>query len=116
LPTTRHCCNFDVWALAQSRGDGHRSLVTPYFVWARCFTKLCVCHTTPTQKLFCLHVFRHAGPPQRVDCLALKWETALSVFPKDTATRYRIWSRTEVSKTFRLPAHAAATGDTQKGY
>jgi len=29
LPTTRHRCNFDVWALAQSRGDGHRSLVTP---------------------------------------------------------------------------------------
>jgi len=26
LPTTRH---LDVWALAQSRGDGHRSLVTP---------------------------------------------------------------------------------------
>jgi len=23
----------------------------------------CVCHTTPTQKLFCLHVFRQAGPP-----------------------------------------------------
>jgi len=29
LPTTRHCCNLGVWALAQSRGDGHRSLVTP---------------------------------------------------------------------------------------
>jgi len=28
LPTTRHCCNLDVWALAQNRGDGHRSLVT----------------------------------------------------------------------------------------
>jgi len=27
--TTRHRCNLDVWALAQSRGDGHRSLVTP---------------------------------------------------------------------------------------
>jgi len=24
---------------------------------------LCVCHTTPAQKLFCLHVFRQAGPP-----------------------------------------------------
>jgi len=35
-------------------------------------------HTTPTQKLFCLHVFRQAGP-QRVDCLAPRWETALSV-------------------------------------
>jgi len=66
---------------------------------------LCVCHTTPTQKLFC-------GPPQRVDCLAPKWETALSVFPKNTATRYRIGS----FATFRLLArrfyqlsHAAAT-------
>jgi len=30
LPTTRHCCNLDVWALmAQSRRDGHCSLVTP---------------------------------------------------------------------------------------
>jgi len=28
LQTTRHRCNLDVWALAQSRGDGHRSLVT----------------------------------------------------------------------------------------
>jgi len=26
LPTTRHRCNLDVW---QSRGDGHRLLVTP---------------------------------------------------------------------------------------
>jgi len=29
LPTTRHPCNLDAWALAQSRGDGHRSLGTP---------------------------------------------------------------------------------------
>jgi len=29
LLTIRHCCNLDVWAQAQSRGDGHRSLVTP---------------------------------------------------------------------------------------
>jgi len=29
LPTTRHRCNLDVLALAQSRGDGHRSLVAP---------------------------------------------------------------------------------------
>jgi len=27
LPTTRHHCNLDVWALCH--GDGHRSLVTP---------------------------------------------------------------------------------------
>jgi len=51
---------------------------------------LYVCHTTPTQKLFCFHVFCQAEPPHRVDCLAPRWETALSVFPKDTATRYRI--------------------------
>jgi len=43
---------------------------------------LCVCHTTPTEKLLCLHVFRQAGPSQRVDCLAPKWETKLSVFPR----------------------------------
>jgi len=29
LPTTRHRCNLDVWALARNRVDGHRSLVTP---------------------------------------------------------------------------------------
>jgi len=29
LPTTRRSCNLKVWALAQSRGDGHHSLVTP---------------------------------------------------------------------------------------
>jgi len=29
LPTTRHRCNLEVWALAQSRENGHRSLVTP---------------------------------------------------------------------------------------
>jgi len=28
LPMTRHRCNLKVWALAQSLGDGHRSLVT----------------------------------------------------------------------------------------
>jgi len=32
LPTTRHCCNLDVWALAQSRGNAHCSLVTPEMV------------------------------------------------------------------------------------
>jgi len=44
---------------------------------------LCVCHTTPTQKLFCLHVFRQAGPQRRVDFMAPRWEIALNVFPKD---------------------------------
>jgi len=29
LPTIRHRCNLDVWALPQSRGDGDHSLVTP---------------------------------------------------------------------------------------
>jgi len=44
-------------------------------------------HTTSTQKLFCLHVFRQAGPTQRADCLTSRWEIALGVFPKDTASR-----------------------------
>jgi len=47
-----------------------------------------------------LHVFRQAGPPQWEDCLAPRWETALRVFPKDTAMRYRIRSRTNVSQPF----------------
>jgi len=29
LPTTRHRCNLEVWALAQSRRDWYRSLVIP---------------------------------------------------------------------------------------
>jgi len=29
-----------------------------------------------------LHVFRQPGPPQRVDCLAPRWETVLSDFLK----------------------------------
>jgi len=51
-----------------------------FFVQARRCIMLCVCHTTPTQKLHRLHVFCQAGPPERVDCLAPKWETALSIF------------------------------------
>jgi len=47
-----------------------------------------------------LHVFRQAKQPQRVDCLAPRWEIALSVFPKNTMTRYRIGSRTKVSQPF----------------
>jgi len=30
------------------------------------YDMLCVCHTSPTQKLFCLHIIRQAGPPQQV--------------------------------------------------
>jgi len=44
--------------------------------------------------------FRQAGTPQGVDWLAERWEIALSVFPKDTATRYRIGSRIKVSQPF----------------
>jgi len=58
---------------------------------------LCVCHTTLTQKLFSLHVFRQDGPQQRIDCLALRWEITLSIFTKDTTTRYHIESRNKVS-------------------
>jgi len=36
LPTTRQRCNLEVWAVAQSRGDGHRSLVTPERVLSEC--------------------------------------------------------------------------------
>jgi len=46
-----------------------------------------VCHTTSPQKLFYLHVFHQAGPPQRVDCLTPRWKIALNVLLKDRATR-----------------------------
>jgi len=51
----------------------------------------CVCHTATTlQKLFCLHVFRQVGPPQRVKLLGPKLGNSISVLPMDTATRYSI--------------------------
>jgi len=45
----------------------HKTVVSKYriftntlvFLWIRCM--LCVCHTTPTQKLLCLHVFLSSG-------------------------------------------------------
>jgi len=74
--------------------------IESFFVRARCCTMLCISHTTPTQKLLCLHVFQKVAPPQRVDCLAPTWETALSVFPKDTATCCRIGSQTKVLQPF----------------
>jgi len=80
------------------------TIMSYYFVRTRCYTILCVCHTTPTQKLFCLHDFRQAGPPQQIDCLASKIRKPLSVFPKDTATRYRIGSKNQGFATFRLLA------------
>jgi len=46
----------------------------------------------PTNKLFCLHVFRQDGPPQRADYLASRWEIPLNVFAMDTATCLRIGS------------------------
>jgi len=49
---TRHRCNLDLWASAQSRGDGYRSLVTPERVLSEkmedliflCFTGLLLHH------------------------------------------------------------------------
>jgi len=81
FPTSLHYFWPQVFNLTAWRFPDHF-----FFVWVRCYTMLCACHTIPTQKLLCLHVFRQAGRPQRVDCLAPKWETTLSVFPKDTAS------------------------------
>jgi len=91
---------FHVWILVQTLGHcptvwsprSWRNQVAPppiFFVWTRC-CMICVCHTTPTQKLFYLHAFRLVRPPQRVDCLSPRWKIALNTFPKDTATRYRM--------------------------
>jgi len=49
----------------------------------------------------CLSQFHQDGPPQQADCLAPRWETALSVFPKDIAMRYRIGIQIEVLPPFR---------------
>jgi len=61
---------------------------------------LCSVSVIPLQhrRLFCLHVFRQAGPPQQVDCLGPRWEIALSIFPKKTTTHFRIGSRTNGSQ------------------
>jgi len=53
-----------------------------------------------TQKLFCLHVFRQAGPPQQVHCLAPRREIAISVFRMYTAMCYCIRSRTKDLQPF----------------
>jgi len=54
---------------------------------------------TETVLIACLS---QAEPPQRVNCLAPRWEIVLSVFPKDTATRYLIESKANVSKPFEF--------------
>jgi len=42
---------------------------------SRSHEMLCsVCHITPTQNGSCSHVFCQTGPPQRVNCLAPRWE------------------------------------------
>jgi len=47
---TRHRCNLDCVALAQSRGDGHRSLVTPERVLSEYYEDLIfdLKNTTPS--------------------------------------------------------------------
>jgi len=47
-----------------------------------------------------LFLFARFSPPRRVECLAPRREIALSVFAKNTATCYRIGSRTKVSQPF----------------
>jgi len=47
-------------------GEKVDSLIICSSLFERCCSMLCACHTTPTKKLFCLHVFHQAGPPQRV--------------------------------------------------
>jgi len=59
---------------------------------------------TQNEKLFryarCLSYHSEKGPPQRIDCLAPRWEKALSLFPKDTATNHLIGNQTKVSQPF----------------
>jgi len=44
-PTRCHRCSLDVWALAQSRGDGHRLLVIP--------ERLCILSEYNGDSIFC---------------------------------------------------------------
>jgi len=48
--------------IATRCGIGNQTVVSQSFD----FCMLCVCHTTPTEKLFYVHVFRQAGLPQWV--------------------------------------------------
>jgi len=76
---------------------------------------LCLCHTTPAQKLLfaCLSSGWATTPGRRL--LDPRWEIALNDFPKDTATRYSIESRIKVlqlsitSPMLYHLSHAAAT-------
>jgi len=69
LPTTRHRCNFDVWALAQSREDGHRSLVTPEgvlseynedLILSNCFKVTILAEICIKMRYFCSKVAKNA--------------------------------------------------------
>jgi len=55
---------------------------------------VCSVSVIPLQHRSCsLHTFCQDGPPQRIDCLAPRWEITLSV-------RYCIGNRTKVSQPF----------------
>jgi len=60
---------------------------------------LCLSYYFSTEAVL-LHAFRQAELPQRINCLAPRWEIALSIISKNAATRYRIRSRTKVSQPF----------------
>jgi len=67
-------------------------------------------------ELFCLHVFHQVGPPQRADCLVPRWETALSVFFKDTVISCCIWNRTKASQPFDCKSCLMANHYAMKAY
>jgi len=74
------------------------SLLIVFFLLSSSFEPDVVCSVsvaTPKKTLFCLYVFRHRHHNIGIDCLALRWEIALSVLPKDIATCYRIENRTK---------------------
>jgi len=61
---------------------------------------LCVCHTTPTQKLPLFACLSSGWATTAGKLLGPKVGNSNNVFPKDTATRYRIGSRAKVSQPF----------------
>ena len=51
---------------------------------------------------FCLQVFRHAGPPQRVDCLP-NLEISVKYVSQGSKAAMPVWESNQVSATFRSP-------------
>jgi len=69
---------------------------------------LCLSYHSDTEAVLFAHL-SSGWATQWVDCLVPWWETALSVFPTDTATYYRIGSQTKALQSLNYLQDALTT-------